>query len=88
MEGALDIGLAQLQAINPSWTLNSTTAATCLTATNSYLTFCNIHQLSIEPTVDTLNYYITYQSHFISLASVDSYLSGIINQLEPHYPDI
>jgi hypothetical protein len=27
-------------------------------------------------------------SHFIKPASVDSYLSGICNQLEAHYPDV
>ena len=46
------------------------------------------NHLSIGPTAKTLSYYITYQTHFISPDSVNSYLSGIINQLEPYYPDI
>ena len=50
--------------------------------------FFKIHHLSIDPTPGTLSIYITYQSHFISLSSVDSYLSGICNQLEPFYPDV
>ena len=45
------------------------------------------HGLSIEPTPDMLSYYIIYQLHIIIPDSVDSYLSGIINQLEPYYPD-
>jgi len=32
--------------------------------------------------------YITFQSAFINPKSVDSYLSGICNQLEPFFPDI
>lgn len=68
--------------------IDSSTATTYSSATNSYLTFCKIHNLSIDPTPDTLSYYITFQSHFISPDSVDSYLSGISNQLEPFYPDV
>lgn len=45
------------------------------------------HGLSIEPTPDMLSYYIIYQLHIIIPDSVDSYISGIINQLEPCYPD-
>ena len=68
--------------------IDSTTAATYTSATNSYLTFCKKHHLSIEPTTETLSYYITYQTHFISPNSIDSYLSSIINQLKLYYPDI
>ena len=32
---------------------------------------------------ETLSYYITYQTHFISPDSINSYLYGIINQLKP-----
>ena len=63
-------------------------AVTYLFATNSYLMFCKFHHLLIDPTLDTLSLYITFQSHFISPSSVESYLSGICNQLEPFYPDV
>ena len=76
------------QSIVLGLSIDSTTAATYTSATNSYLTFCKKHHLSIEPTAETLSYYITYQTHFIIPDSVDSYLSGIVNQLEPYYPDI
>jgi hypothetical protein len=35
-----------------------------------------------------LSYYTTFQSFHINLKSVDSYLSGICNQLEPYFPEI
>lgn len=42
----------------------------------------------MEPTSQTLSYYVTFQSFFINPRSVDSYLSGIANQLEPFFPDV
>jgi hypothetical protein len=44
--------------------------------------------LPVEPTPQTLSYYTTFQSFFINPKSVDSYLSGICNQLEPFSPDV
>ena len=76
------------QSILLGLSIDSTTAATYSSTTNSYLTFCKKHQLSIEPMAETLSYYITYQTHFISPDSVDSYLSRIVNQLKPYYPDV
>ena len=76
------------QSILLELSIDSTTAATYSSATNSYLTFCKKHQLSMELMAETLSYYITYQTHFISPDSIDSYLSRIINQLEPYYQDV
>jgi hypothetical protein len=47
-----------------------------------------MHGLPVNPTPQTLSYYITFQSFFINPKSVDSYLSGICNQLEAFFPDI
>ena len=47
-----------------------------------------MHQFDIEPTPDTLSYYIVYMSHQISPRSVKSYLSGLVQQLEPDFPNI
>lgn len=68
--------------------IDHSTNATYTSALNSYLTFCKIHGLPVDPTPQTLSYYITFQSFFINPKSVDSYLSGICNQLEPYFPDI
>jgi len=68
--------------------IDSTTAHTYSSATNSYLTFCKLHTLPIDPTPETLSYYVTFQSAHINPKSVESYLSGICNNLEPFFPDI
>jgi hypothetical protein len=68
--------------------IDVSTASTYSSATNSYLAFCNLHQLPIDPTPDTLSYYVTFQSSHINPKSVESYLSGICNNLEPFFPDI
>ncbi|KAJ3805252.1 hypothetical protein F5876DRAFT_91577 [Lentinula aff. lateritia] len=57
-------------------------------AVQSYVTFCCTHDFSIDPTTDTLSFYIIYIHHFIKPKSVSSYLSGICNQLEVFYPNI
>ncbi|KAF8585598.1 hypothetical protein K439DRAFT_1255550, partial [Ramaria rubella] len=41
-----------------------------------------------EPTIDILSFYIVYMSHHIKPQSVGSYLSGICNLLEPHFPNV
>ncbi|KAG2348113.1 hypothetical protein BDR05DRAFT_835551, partial [Suillus weaverae] len=55
---------------------------------NSYLTFCELHHMPIEPTPDTLSYFVTFMSHHIQPRSVEAYLSGIVSQLEPHFPEV
>ena len=57
-------------------------------ALNSYLTFVRIHDLPVEPTPDTLSYFIVFMSHHIKPKSVDTYLSGICQQLEPYFPSV
>jgi len=66
--------------------LDHSTALSYTSALNSYLTFCKIHHLEIEPTPETLSYYVTFQCTFITPSSVDTYLSGICSQLEPFFP--
>jgi hypothetical protein len=55
---------------------------------NSYITFCRLHGFDIEPTPHMLTLYVTFQSTYINPKSVDSYLSGIANQLETHFPEV
>jgi hypothetical protein len=54
----------------------------------SYLSFCKIHGFPIEPTPDTLSFFVVFMAHHIKPASVVAYLSGICNCLEPHFPDV
>ena len=55
---------------------------------NSYLTFCRLHSLDIKPTRQMLTLFITFQSAHINPNSVDTYLSGIANQLQTHFPNV
>jgi hypothetical protein len=68
--------------------IDTSTASTYTSATNSYLAFCKLHNMPINPTPKTLSYYITFQSSHINPKSVESYLSGICNNLEPFFPEI
>jgi hypothetical protein len=68
--------------------IDHSTAGTYSSALNSYLTFCKLHNIPVDPTPETLSYYVAFQSSFINPKSVDSYLSGICNQLEPFYPNV
>jgi hypothetical protein len=68
--------------------IDNSTANMYTSATNSYLTFCKLHRIPIDPTSETLSYYITFQSSHINPKSVESYLFGICSNLEPFFPKI
>jgi hypothetical protein len=68
--------------------IDNSTAATYSSALNSYPTFCKLHSLPVEPTPETLSFYITFQSSHINPKSVKSYLSGISNNLKPFFPNV
>lgn len=74
--------------INLGMAIDRSTHANYTSALNSYLTFCRLHGFDIEPTQRTLALYVTYQSSYINPSSVDTYLSGICNQLETHFPTV
>ena len=77
-ERAIALGLA----IDVS-TLNSYSSAL-----NSYLTFVRLHNLPVDPTPDTLSFFVVFMSHHIEPRSVSSYLSGICQQLEPYFEHV
>lgn len=68
--------------------LDKSSYASYSSALNSYLTFCKLHERPIEPTEETLSFYVVFMSHHIQPRSVDSYLSGICNSLEVFYPNV
>ena len=74
--------------INLGLAINHSTHESYSSTLTSYLTFCCLHGFDIEPTQCTLVYYVTFQSSHINPKSINSYLSGICNQLELHFPDV
>ena len=76
------------RSISLGYSLDTSSFGTYTSALNSYLTFCNIHHLPVDPTPDTLSFYIVFLSSFIKPDSVNTYLSGICWQLEPFFPDV
>lgn len=80
--------LVRERAIALGHAIDSSTHLSYTSHVHSYLAFCKLHNFSIEPTPDTLSFFVVYMCHYIKPSSVDSYLSGICNQLEHLYPDI
>jgi hypothetical protein len=68
--------------------IDKTTLGNYGSALNSYISFTTTHNLPIEPTPDTLSFYTVYMSHYINPRSVNTYLSGISQQLEPYFPSV
>ena len=68
--------------------MDQTTLRSYGSALNSYLTFVKTHDLPVEPNEDTLSFFTVYMSHHINPRSVNTYLSGIIQQLEPYFPNV
>ena len=80
--------LLRERAIALGQAIDTSTLKTYSSALNSYLTFIRIHNLPVEPTPDTLSFYIVFMSHHIDPKSVSSYLSGICQQLETYFPNV
>ena len=76
------------RSISLGFSLDASSYGNYTSALNSYLTFCNLHNFPIDPTPDTLLFYVVFLSTHIKPDSVNSYLSGICRQLEPFFPDI
>ena len=76
------------RSITLSYSLDTSSFGAYTSALNSYLTFCNLHSLPVDPTPDTLSFYAMFLSTHIQPDSVNSYLSGICQQLEPFFADI
>jgi len=75
-------------SLSLSLDLDPTTIQAYSSHLNSYLSFCAAHNFPVEPTIDTLSFYVVYMCHYIQLHLVECYLSGIVSQLEPYYPSI
>ena len=68
--------------------IDRSTLSNYTSALNSYLNFVKLHDLPVEPTPDTLSFYTVYMCHHVNPRSVNTYLSGISQQLETHFPAV
>ena len=68
--------------------IDKSTLSNYSSALNSYLNFVTLHELPVEPTADTLSLYTVYMCHHINPRSVNTYLSGISQQLESTFPAV
>jgi hypothetical protein len=80
--------LVHVRALALGCAIEPGTASSYSSALQSYLAFCKSHDFPIDPTPDTLSFYIVFMCHHIKPNSVESYLSGICNQLEPFFPGV
>lgn len=76
------------RAIALGYAIDNSSALTYNSHLQSYLTFCQNHDLPITPSPNTLSFYTVYMCHHIQPNSVSSYLSGIANSLKPFYPEV
>ncbi|KAF8989657.1 hypothetical protein BDZ89DRAFT_1097676 [Hymenopellis radicata] len=47
-----------------------------------------MHRLPVDPTEDTLSFFVVYMSAHIKPDSVGTYLSGVCNKLEAYFPNV
>src|SRR5882724_5078912 len=76
------------RAIVLGYALDISTLHTYNSHLQSFLSFCKLHSLPLDPTLDTLSFFVVFMSHHIKPLSVMQYLSSIINSLEPYFPDV
>lgn len=76
------------RAIAITNSLDLSTRRSYSSALNSWIAFVNMHNFPLEPTADSLSFFIVYMSHHIEPWSIKSYLSGIVKELEPDFPTI
>ena len=68
--------------------IDKSTLSNYSSALNSYLNFVKLHDLPVDPTPETLSFFTVYMSHHINPRSVNTYLSGISQQLETQFPTV
>ena len=75
-------------AITLGHTLDSSTIQTYNSHLQSYLSFYKLHSFLLDPSPDTLSFFIMFMAHHIKPISIMQYLSGIVTSLEPYIPDV
>jgi hypothetical protein len=78
--------LAFEQALTLGSAIDDSSACSYNSATQSYLSFCKLHHFPIDPTPDSMSFYVVFMCAHIQPSSVCAYLSGITHGLESFYP--
>jgi hypothetical protein len=65
--------------------IDKSTLSNYNSALNSYLNFVKLHDFPVNPTPETLSFFTVYMCHHINPRSVNTYLSGISQQLENYF---
>jgi hypothetical protein len=68
--------------------IDKSTLSNYSSALNSYLNFVKLHDFPVDPTPETLSFFTVYMCHHINPRSVNTYLSGISQQLENSFPGV
>jgi hypothetical protein len=68
--------------------IDKSTLSNYSSALNSYLNFVKLHDFPVDPTPETLSFFTVYMCHHINPRSVNTYLSGISQQLENYFPGV
>ena len=68
--------------------MDKSTLSNYSSALNSYLNFVTQHDFPVKLTSETLSFFTVYMCHHINPWSVNTYLTGISQQLETYFPDI
>jgi len=80
--------LIQERATNLSLALETGTTQNYHSATRSWISFIEMHNFPLEPSADTLSFYISYMSTHVKVETIEGYLSGLASVLEPFFPDV
>src|ERR1700690_52804 len=80
--------LVHEHAIALGHAIDRSTKASYNSGTNSYLTFCHLHQWPGDPTPESLSFFTVYMCHYINPKSVDNYLLGICNNFESYFHNV
>ena len=67
--------------------VDKSTLSSYSSALNSYLNFIRMHDFPVKPTAERLSFFTVYMCHYINPRSVNTYLSGIAQQLEANFLD-
>ncbi|KLO20142.1 hypothetical protein SCHPADRAFT_817288 [Schizopora paradoxa] len=80
--------LVRRRALLLGYCIAPSTDITYTSALQRYTDFCDQHQFPIEPTPDSLSFFVAYLSVYVKPSTIASYLSGICNKLEPYFPSV